>query len=142
MTDRSPDALHPIARDPSAFARHLVIRMVFAEPHQVEAEMEVTSAHLNRNGVLHGGAIMALADTVGGTGTFLNLKEGEGTTTIESKTNFFRAVPAGDKARAIAVPLHLGRRMQVWQTTILRGDGKVAALVTQTQMVLPPGDRS
>ena len=138
MTDQEPAPLHPIARDQPPFALHLEMRIIFAEPHQVEAEMEVTPAHINRNGVLHGGAIMALADNVGGTGTFLNLKPGEGTTTIESKTNFFRAVPAGDRVRAIAVPLHIGRRTQVWQTTILRGDGKVAALVTQTQMVLAP----
>ena len=99
--------------------------------------MLVTPELINRNGVLHGGAIMALADNLGGTGAFINLAEGQGTTTIESKTNFLRAVPAGDVLRALSIPLHRGRTTQVWQTTLYRGDGKVAAIVTQTQMVLP-----
>jgi uncharacterized protein (TIGR00369 family) len=86
--------------------------------------------------VLHGGAYMAFADTIGAIATVANLKDGESTTTIESKTNFFAAVPLGDTARAECTPLHRGRTTMVWQTKITRGDGKLAAVVTQTQMVL------
>jgi uncharacterized protein (TIGR00369 family) len=91
----------------------------------------------NRAGVLHGGAIMALADTLGGAGTIANLPEGASTVTIESKTNFFAAVPVGDTARAECTPLHRGRTTMVWQTRVTRGDGKLAAIVIQTQLVIP-----
>jgi 1,4-dihydroxy-2-naphthoyl-CoA hydrolase len=86
--------------------------------------------------VLHGGAYMAFADTIGAVATVANLKEGETTTTIESKTNFFAASPLGDTARAECTPLHKGRSTMVWQTRITRGDGRLCAVVTQTQMVL------
>jgi uncharacterized protein (TIGR00369 family) len=79
---------------------------------------------------------MAFADTIGAVATVANLKEGESTTTIESKTNFFAAIPLGDTARAESTPLHRGRTTMVWQTKITRGDGRLAAIVTQTQMVL------
>lgn len=134
MTD--PDPIHPIAREQPPFALHLEMRITSARPERVEAEMLAAPDLINRNGVLHGGAIMALADNMGGTGAFMNLLEGQGTTTVESKTNFFRAVPAGDMVKAVSIPLHLGRKTQVWQTTIFRADGKMAAMVTQTQMVL------
>lgn len=132
MNDPLPD----VARNQPAFAGHLGMRVVAARPDRVEFELPVTPELANRNGVLHGGAIMALADNAGGTATFLNLPEGRSTTTIESKTNFLRPVRIGDVARAVAVPLHLGRTTQIWQTTVTRGDGKTAAIVTQTQMVL------
>ena len=87
--------------------------------------------------VLHGGAAMALADTAGAVATVMNLPEGaKGTTTIESKTNFLAAAPAGGLVRATTTPIHRGARTQVWQTRITRADGKLVALVTQTQMVL------
>jgi len=89
--------------------------------------------------VLHGGAYMAFADTIGAVATVANLKEGESTTTIESKTNFFAAIPLGDTARAECTPLHRGRTTMVWQTKITRGDGRLAAVVIQTQMVLKKG---
>jgi len=79
---------------------------------------------------------MALADNLGGTGTMANLKPGQRTTTIESKTNFFAAVPMGDTAYAECTPLHRGRTTMVWQTKITRGDGKLCAVVTQTQLVM------
>ena len=85
---------------------------------------------------MHGGAIMALADNLGGTATTANLKQGQSTTTIESKTNFFAAMPIGDVANAECTPLHRGRTTMVWQTRITRGDGKLCAIVTQTQLVL------
>jgi len=91
-----------------------------------------------RPAVLHGGAIMAFADTLGGVGTMLNLPEGAGTTTIESKTNFIAAAPIGTRVRAEATPLHRGRRTMVWQTRISTAEGRLVALVTQTQLVLEP----
>ena len=80
---------------------------------------------------------MALADTLGALATVANLPEGATTTTIESKTNFFAAIPVGDTARAECTPLHRGRTTMVWQTRVTRGDGRLAALVIQTQLVLP-----
>ncbi len=81
---------------------------------------------------------MALGDTLGAYGTFLNLPEGHSTTTIESKTNFFSAGLEGGKVVATAVPIHRGRSTMVWQTRIERDDGRLVALITQTQMVLSP----
>lgn len=127
-----------IAQAQPPFAQTLGLRIVAAHPDRVEAEMPVTQALANRNNTLYGGAFMALADNLGGTATFLNLKQGEGTSTIESKTNFFRPVAIGDTARAVTVPLHKGRSTMVWQTTITTGEGKLAAIVTQTQMILRP----
>ncbi|HMO31158.1 PaaI family thioesterase [Enterovirga sp.] len=136
-----PDEAHPasLAEVESNFGRHLGLRLVSAEPDRVVAELLVGEEHCNRNGVLHGGAIMALADNTGGTATLMNLPAGTGTTTIESKTNFFAAIRLGEIARAECTPLHRGRSTQVWQTRITRPDGKLAALVTQTQMVLTRG---
>ncbi|GGO29049.1 hypothetical protein GCM10010991_12500 [Gemmobacter aquaticus] len=132
----SPEKVARIIDDMSNFGRVLGLRITVADDDRVEAELEVTTALLNRNGMIHGGAIMAFADTLGGTGTFLNLADGEGTVTVESKTNFFRAVAEGQMLRAVCLPLHRGRRTQVWQTTLTGPDGKLVAQVTQTQMVL------
>jgi len=134
MTDH--DRINRIAADQPPFARMLGLRITSVSPDRLEAELPVTAELANRNGMLHGGAIMALADNLGGTATFLNLGPDQGTTTIESKTNFFRSVKLGEVVHAVSVPLHRGRRTMVWQTTITRSDGKLAALVTQTQMVL------
>ncbi|MFZ0098492.1 MAG: PaaI family thioesterase [Gemmobacter sp.] len=132
----SPEKVARIIGDLPNFGRLLGLRITVADADRVEAELEVTSALLNRNGMIHGGAIMAFADTLGGTGTFLNLADGEGTVTVESKTNFFRAVAEGQMLRAVCLPLHRGRRTQVWQTTLTGPEGKLVAQVTQTQMVL------
>jgi 1,4-dihydroxy-2-naphthoyl-CoA hydrolase len=105
---------------------------------KVEGFVEVRPDLSNRAGVMHGGAIMAMADTLGGAGTIANLPEGARTVTIESKTNFFAAISVGDTARGEATPLHRGRTTMVWQTRITRGDGRLAALVTQTQLVIGP----
>ena len=86
-------------------------------------------------GALHGGTLMAFADTIGATGTALNLPPGAGTTTIESKTNFFAAGRSGT-IRAEATPLHRGKRTQVWQTRITDETGRLLSLTIQTQMVL------
>ena len=121
------------------FGRWLGMKLTHVSPDRVVAEVVVREELTNRNGVLHGGAVMALADNMGGTATFLNLPEGAATTTIESKTNFFAAIPIGDVAYAECTPLHRGRTTMVWQTRVTRGDGRLCALVTQTQMVLERG---
>jgi 1,4-dihydroxy-2-naphthoyl-CoA hydrolase len=118
------------------FAEFLGIRITHVSPERVTAELPMREELNNRFGIMHGGAIMALADNLGGTATTANLKDGQSTTTIESKTNFFAAVPIGDVAKAECTPLHRGRTTMVWQTRITRGDGKLCALVTQTQLVL------
>lgn len=119
-----------------AFAQFLGIKMTHISLERVTAELFVKEELNNRFGIMHGGAIMALADNVGGTATTANLKEGQTTTTIESKTNFFAAIPIGDTAKAECIALHRGRTTMVWQTRITRNDGRLCAMVTQTQMVL------
>jgi uncharacterized protein (TIGR00369 family) len=117
-------------------ALHFGIRVVAADKDKVVGELDADERHVNAAGIVHGGAYMAFADELGGQAAALNLPPGTRTTTIESKTNFFRATrPA--RLRAEAVPLHVGRRMIVVQTSIYAPDGKRAALVTQTQLVLP-----
>jgi uncharacterized protein (TIGR00369 family) len=118
------------------FAHFMGMRMTQVTPECVRAELLVREELGNRNGILHGGALMALADNLGGTATIANLKDGQTTTTIESKTNFFAAIPVGSTAKAECVPLHRGRTTMVWQTRVTREDGKLAAIVTQTQLVL------
>lgn len=135
MTDE--DSLRAIAEAQPAFAEHLGLKVVSATRDRVEAELTVSPELGNRNGVMHGGAIMGFADNLGGTATFLNLPEGTTTSTIESKTNFFAVIRIGETARGICTPLHRGRTTMTWQTEILREDGRRAAMVTQTQIVLP-----
>lgn len=130
------EELDRIAFDQPAFAQLLGFRLISVETDEMVAELSVTKDLANRNGVMHGGAIMAMADNLGGTATMINLPEGKTTTTLESKTNFLRPIRIGDTARARCVPLHKGRTTMVWQTTISRGDGKPAAIVTQTQVVI------
>ena len=120
------------------FADFLGLKVTHISPERVSAELPVRDELNNRFGIMHGGAIMALADNIGGTATSANLKDGQSTTTIESKTNFFVGIPVGDIAYAECTPLHRGRSTMVWQTRITRGDGRLCALVTQTQMVLEP----
>jgi 1,4-dihydroxy-2-naphthoyl-CoA hydrolase len=123
------------------FADFMGMKVTRVTPDCVEAELTVTEELSNRFGVLHGGALMALCDNLGGTATVANLHEGERTATIESKTNFFAGVPVGDVARAECTPLHRGRTTMVWQTKVTRDDGRLCALVTQTQIVIPAGDQ-
>ncbi|MBO0763179.1 MAG: PaaI family thioesterase [Hyphomicrobiaceae bacterium] len=107
-------------------------------PEKVVASMLVRADLCTTGGVCHGGALMAFADTVGAVGTVANLApDGARTTTIESKTNFMGAAPVNTRITAESVPLHRGRTTQVWQTTIRAEEGKLVAVVTQTQMVLP-----
>ena len=118
------------------FSKFLGIKLIEITPERVKAELQVREDFKNRGGVMHGGALMAFADSLGGTAANANLREGQRTTTIESKTNFFAGIPIGDIAHAECVPLHVGRSTIVLQTRITRNDGKLAAVVTQTQMVL------
>ncbi|MCW5731856.1 MAG: PaaI family thioesterase [Alphaproteobacteria bacterium] len=118
------------------FAKLLGIRFVEAAKDRVVAEMAVRPELCTRPDILHGGAVMAFADTLGAAATVVNLPEGAGTTTIESKTNFVSPAPVGSTVRGEATPVHRGRRTMVWQTRITSQEGKLVALVTQTQMVL------
>ena len=122
--------------DQPPFAELVGIKITHLSPDRVTAELPVRQELTNGVGILHGGAIMTFADNLGGKATMANLPQGSGTTTIESKTNFFAAIQVGDTAHAECTPLHRGRTTMVWQTRITRGDGKLAALVTQTQLVL------
>ena len=114
----------------------LGLTVTVAEPDRVVAELTVREELCTSGSIMHGGAIMAFADTVGAIGTIVNLREGQGTTTLESKTNFFAGSPVGTKLIAEATPLHRGRRTQVWETRIANEQGRLVAKVTQTQMVL------
>lgn len=119
------------------FAKMLGVKMTRVTKDRLEAELLVTPDHCTIPATMHGGAMMAFADNMGGCGAFLNMPEGMMTTTVESKTNFLRPVPVGQKALAVTTPVHIGRSLQVWKTEISREDGKLAAVVTQTQMILP-----
>ncbi len=123
--------------DPLPFATLLGLELVTITPDRVEAVLQVREDLCTQQAVLHGGAVMALADTLGAIATVVNIAEGATTTTIESKTNFFAAIPVGDTAKAECTPLHRGRTTMVWQTKVTRSDGRLAALVIQTQLVLP-----
>ncbi len=132
------DALTRLNNNALPFARLLGINFTEATPDRVRATLMVREDLCTRPTVLHGGAIMAFADTLGAAGTVLNLPAGAGTTTIESKTNFMAPAPAGTEVAGEATPLHRGRRTQVWQTRITTAQGKLVALVTQTQLVIQP----
>lgn len=118
------------------FPQLLGVEVIEAKPSRVYARLMVRPEFCRSGHMLHGGAMMAFADMVGSIGAFLNLPQGAATTTIESKTNFMGPAPEGSVIEAEATPLHVGKRSSVWQTRIMREDGKLLALVTQTQMVL------
>ena len=118
------------------FAKVLGLKFVAASETSVKAEMMVKPELCTRPDILHGGAVMAFADTLGAAATVLNLREGQGTTTIESKTNFVGPAPVGTTIVGETTPVHRGRRTQVWTTRITTAEGKLVAVVTQTQMVL------
>jgi uncharacterized protein (TIGR00369 family) len=119
------------------FAQQLGIEIVTAEPERVEARVVVGKSLCTTGKIMHGGAIMAVADTLGAVGAYLNLPEGaKATTTIESKTNFLGAARLGTTVSAEATPVHLGGTTSVWQTRLTSEEGKPVALVTQTQLIL------
>lgn len=129
-------SIHAIAsRIP--FAGVLGLDIVSATKERIEARMLVRPDLCNPVGTLHGGAAMSLADTLGAMGASMNLPEGaNGTTTLESKTNFIGPAKATETVIAVCTPVHVGRRTSIWQTRITTEAGKTVALVTQTQMVL------
>jgi 1,4-dihydroxy-2-naphthoyl-CoA hydrolase len=128
--------IETLQRSLPGLPRFLGMVFTHVEKDRVVAEMVVQPEHCTEGNTIHGGAIMAFADTMGAIGTMVNLGEGQGTTTIESKTNFFAASPVGTTLVAECVPLHRGRRTQVWETRLSHRNGRLAAKVTQTQMVL------
>jgi len=130
--------LNEAAHQQPPFAEFLGLKITHVSSDRIAAELPVRDELNNRFNIMHGGAIMALADNLGGTAATANLKPGQSTTTIESKTNFFAGIPIGDVAYAECTALHKGRTTMVWQTRITRGDGRLCALVTQTQLVLDP----
>jgi 1,4-dihydroxy-2-naphthoyl-CoA hydrolase len=136
------DLLTRLTKEPLPFAALLGIEIVSAVPDKIVAEMMVRDELCTRPDVLHGGAIMAFADTLGALGTLANLTDGGRTATIESKTNFIRAVPVGSRIVGEATPLHRGRQTMVWQTRVTTADGKLVAVVTQTQLVFPAAPNS
>jgi uncharacterized protein (TIGR00369 family) len=113
------------------------VEITEATKDKIVAGMLVRPELCTAGGVCHGGAFMAFADTVGAVGTVVNLPTNTRTTTSESKTNFMGAAPVNTRVIAESIPLHKGRTTQVWQTTIRTEAGKLCAIVTQTQMVLP-----
>jgi 1,4-dihydroxy-2-naphthoyl-CoA hydrolase len=118
------------------FTEALDIEVVAAAADGVEGVLTWAPERCTTGGLLHGGALMSLADSLGGICAFLNLPEGAVTSTIESKTNFFRAVKAG-RVTGTTKPVHVGRTTIVVQTEIRNDDGKLVALTTQTQAVIP-----
>jgi len=123
--------------DMMPLARHLGLEVISAEKDEVRVRLAWAEDLCTSGGVLHGGALMALGDTAGALCAVLNLPEGAGTSTIESKTNFFRGVREGH-VEAVARPLHVGRSTIVVQSDLYDGAGKRVAQVTQTQAVLTP----
>jgi uncharacterized protein (TIGR00369 family) len=124
----------PVSTQP--FPRLMGIEILEATREKIRGPLMVRPDLCTSGHILHGGAIMAFADTLGAIGAFLNLPQGAGTTTIESKTNFIGSAKEGSSVEAQTTPIHVGRRTSVWQTKIIREDGKLVAIVTQSQMVL------
>lgn len=116
--------------------RFLGMQLLSARPDRLLARFVVADAHGNGFGNVHGGALMSFADTLGAIGALLNLRPGQTTATLESKTNFLAAAPVGVALTGETTPLHRGRRTQIWETAIRDQSGRLVAKVTQTQMVL------
>ena len=129
LLERSKANLPPMAK-------LLGVELLVVEPDRIVAQLQAKDTMSNGTGILHGGAYMTFADFLGALGTVVNLQKGTSTTTIESKTNFFAPAPVGSVVRGESTPLHRGRRTMVWQTRLTNADGRLLALVTQTQMVL------
>ena len=126
------------ARLESMFPGLMGVRLLELAPERVVAELEVRPNLCTAGGILHGGAHMAFADTLGAVGTILNLPEGRGTTTTDSSTKFIAGAKVGTVVRGESIALHRGRTTMVWQTSITNEAGKLCAIVTQTQLVLEP----
>jgi uncharacterized protein (TIGR00369 family) len=114
---------------------HLGMEFLEVTPERIVARLKVTERLLTTTDTVHGGTLMAFADTVGAAGTVANLAEGQRTATLESKTNFLAACRSG-YIRAEATPIHKGKRTHVWETRITDEAGKLLSITTQTQMIL------
>jgi len=136
--DESPDLASILQERIPPFAKLLGIKFLTAAPERVTAEMLVREDLCTTKTTVHGGALMAFADTLGACATVINLREGLGTTTIESKTNFFAPAMIGTKVIGESIALHRGKRTMAFQTRITNEEGRLIAVVTQTQMVLEP----
>ena len=130
------DLLDRVNQTKLPFAELMGLNFVSAAPDKIVAEMTVREDLCTIPAVAHGGALMAFADTLGAMATIINLPQGAGTTTIESKTNFIAPAPVGTRLIGETTPVHRGRRTMIWQTRISTSDGRLVALVTQTQLVL------
>jgi len=120
----------------------LGVALVEVSPERIVAEMEVRAELCTTGGILHGGACMAFADTLGAIGTVQNLPPGCGTATTDSSTKFIAPARAGTKVRGESVALHRGRTTMVWQTSVTGANGRLCAVVTQTQLVLHPSEQA
>ena len=114
------------------------VRLVELSPQKVVAEMDVRPELCTVGGILHGGATMAFADTLGAVGTIVNLPEGHSTTTTDSSTKFIAGAKLGSTVRGESIALHRGRTTMVWQTSVFDAAGRLCAVVSQTQLVLAP----
>ena len=114
------------------------VKVLSADKDRVRAELMVRPDLCTAGHIMHGGAIMAFADALGAIGAVLNMPREANTTTIESKTNFIGAAKEGSVVTGESTPVHVGKRTSVWTTRITRADGKLVAIVTQTQMILLP----
>jgi len=112
------------------------VTLLEAGPERIVAEMEVRPDLCTSGGILHGGAYMAFADTLGAVGTVVNLAAGQRTTTTDSSTKFIAGAKVGTRVRGESIALHRGRTTHVWQTTITNAEGRLCAVVTQTQLIL------
>ncbi len=130
------DNLRKLTDNMLPFAAHLGIEFTSADKASVAAKMLVRPELCTQPEVLHGGAIMAFADTLGASAAILNLREGAWTTTVESKTNIVAPAPVGTFVHGVAPPVHIGSKTMVWQTRVSSQEDRLVALVTQTQLVI------
>ena len=138
MVEDNKDLISKLQERLPPFSKVLAIKFLSAAPERLTAEMLVRKELCTASDILHGGALMAFADTLGAYATVINLGEGFGTATIESKTNFFAPAPVGTKVIGECLPLHRGKRTMAWQTRITNEEGRLIGVVTQTQMVFEP----
>jgi len=124
------------ARLQDLFPGLMGVEMTEVTQDRVCATLRVRPELCTGGRILHGGAIMAFADTLGAVGTVVNMPEGARTATIESKTNFIGGAPVDSTVHGEATPIHRGRTTQVWQTRVTGADGKLVGIVTQTQIVM------
>jgi 1,4-dihydroxy-2-naphthoyl-CoA hydrolase len=134
MTISSVEAVQQIL-DP-IFPGLMGVRLLTLEPERVVAELVVRPDLCTTGGVLHGGAYMAFADTLGAIGTVINMPQGKRTTTTDSSTKFIGSTHVNTTLTGESIALHRGRTTMVWQTTVRSSEGKLCAVVTQTQLIL------